>query len=101
MMPILIVNAGLAGRALNDPDEWDEPEPQKAREYLRVYDPEYAKGRGRVDWTTDIDDARRYPDIGAAYKEWVRQSRLRPLRDDGLPNRPLTAYSITFETVEK
>jgi hypothetical protein len=47
----------------------------------------------------DVVDPLRFDDFLAAMECWKMPSRVRPLRPDGKPNRPLTVYTITFETV--
>jgi hypothetical protein len=66
--------------------------------YLRSYDPDGENGRGYVRMTDQLDKAKRFPDLAAVFEEWKRQSTTVPFRDDGKPNRPLTAY--TMEPVE-
>ncbi len=92
-MAVLIVCAGLAGMQVNTTSI-------PLGEYLQAYDPDYANGIGRADWTPDKAQAKRFPDFPAALSEWKRESKVRPLRADGRPNRPLSAFSITFETVD-
>jgi hypothetical protein len=41
-----------------------------------------------------------FEDHAAAMEVWTRQSRVRPLRPDGKPNRPLTAYTISIEPLD-
>ena len=95
-MAVLIVNAGLIGATYNS-----APSMADRGAYLQEYDPEFAGGRGKAVWTRDKARAKRFADMGAALAEWKRQSKTMPLRPwDGHPNRPLTAYTITFETVE-
>ena len=60
--------------------------------YLKFYDPDGHNGRGTVRTCRRIQDAMRFADAGAALECWRRQSTVRPLRTDGKPNRPLTAY---------
>ena len=38
--------------------------------------------------------ARTFPTVADAMAYWSRESRLRPTRPDGKPNRPLTAYTV-------
>lgn len=46
------------------------------------------------------DQARRFPDAGAALTYWKRPSTVHPVRStDGKPNRPLTAYTVELVTV--
>jgi hypothetical protein len=93
-VPILIVLAGVAGTILNPTDV------AELAAYLESYDPEYAGGLGDCAWTADRAKAKRFPDMAAALEEWRRQPVSRPTRADGKPNRPLTAFSVTFETVD-
>jgi hypothetical protein len=62
--------------------------------YLRSADVNAHGGRGSVDAVQDPAEARRFPDVVDAMEYWRRQSEVRPLRPDGLPNRPLTAYTV-------
>jgi hypothetical protein len=68
-------------------------------QYLRSFDVEAFDGQGDASFTWRRAKAMRFADIGAATEAWKTQSKTRPLREDGRPNRPLTAFSITFETV--
>jgi hypothetical protein len=95
-MAVLIVAVGSAFEL------WPKPR------YLKSYDADYlpdhpaakASGiTGRATFTDDPRDGLRFPDIEAAIECWKRQSTVRPWRPDGKANRPLTAYTITFETV--
>jgi hypothetical protein len=69
-------------------------------EYVKRCDVDAFNGRGYVEFTRDIKQARRFTTTEDAWKYWKRQSRVCPFRDDGKPNRPLTAYNVTFEDVE-
>ena len=69
-------------------------------DYLEWSDPDGLKGRGDDRWTDDIAKAKRFPTFAAAMECWKAQSRLRPLRPDGKPNRPMTAYSVTVQEVD-
>jgi hypothetical protein len=68
--------------------------------YLRSYDPEAYDGRGHIEWTNAIERAKRFPDHGAAFECWKTVPACHPVRlTDGKPNRPLTAFTVMFETV--
>lgn len=71
-----------------------------AGQYLASYDPDGMAGFGVFTGTTDSAKAMRFDDIGAALACWKQKSTVRPWRDDGEPNRPLTAFTVTFKTVE-
>lgn len=51
-------------------------------------------GYGRIRFTQDRARAKRFPSVIEALDYWKRPSTVRPLRDDGKPNRPLTAYTV-------
>lgn len=73
-------------------------------EYLVEYDPD-ARGVDKRGWpmtahivtTRDVRRARRFKDAVAAMECWRQRSARWPYRDDGKPNRPLTAFSATIE----
>jgi hypothetical protein len=82
--PFVIVNMGWAdGRDL----------PEKGA-FLRSFDPNANDGRGDVVWTTDLRDARAFLAKEDAWAEWNQVSTTRPMRPDGKPNKPLTAWNI-------
>jgi hypothetical protein len=62
--------------------------------FLRSFDPDAYRGRGSIVTTRLIEEAQRFDSFLAVMEEWKRQSTRRPLRPDGEPNRPLTAWSI-------
>jgi hypothetical protein len=70
------------------------------RLYLRDYDPHTARDSSDVVLTPDIEHAKRFADAGAALTCWNTLSEIVPLRYDRRPNKPLTAYTITMESVE-
>jgi hypothetical protein len=47
--------------------------------------------------TDDIRGAKEFQNIPLAMEFYRTQSQRAPLRDDGKPNRPLTAFSVMFE----
>lgn len=44
--------------------------------------------------TDDPADARRFDTFAEAVECWRQQSTVSPFRPDGLPNRPLTAFTV-------
>ena len=65
--------------------------------YLQSYDVDAAGGRGVVKLTTDRKRAMLFSSHETAWAAWSMQSSVQPLRDDGKPNRPLTAYNVIIE----
>ena len=63
-------------------------------QYLQSFDVEAFDGRGTCTWTDDIGEAMRFEDIGEAVEAWRTRSKVRPVRADGEPNRPLTAFNV-------
>ena len=68
-------------------------------DYLEWSDPNAKFGMGDEQWTTDLAKAKRFPTFTAAMECWKAQSTLAPMRPDGKPNRPLTAWSVTVQEV--
>jgi hypothetical protein len=62
--------------------------------WLRFYDPNAYGGQGYIAFTEDHRQAMPFDSFEAAMKCWQQQSAVRPLRADGQPNRPLTAYTV-------
>jgi hypothetical protein len=75
-----------------------------AGNYLEAFDPYFpdptGKGLGLMLTTPDIKAAKRFPSILEAAEYWKQQSPVVPFRDDGLPNRPLTAFTVTFKNID-
>lgn len=93
-MRYVIRMLALAGLLVHN----DEPPPEGA--YLAAYDADAHDGRGLADWTDDLSRALKFDTPAEAMSYWRQQSRVRPLREDGEPNRPLTAYTVEIVPVE-
>lgn len=63
-------------------------------QYLKSFDFEAHAGQGEADYTPHMAEALKFDDKGAALAFWRTQSKVRPLRADGKPNRPLTAATM-------
>lgn len=90
-MGVVIVNQGFAG-----------PLPlSKAPvgQYLVSFDPDAYDGRGHAQWSANRNKAMVFESGGQALEFWRTQSKVKPFRPDGHPNRPLTAYHVTLEQV--
>jgi hypothetical protein len=68
--------------------------------YLKSYDIEAHNGRGSAEWTRDKDKAMQFVSLTHAASAWNTQSKIRPLRDDGKPNKPLTSFTIEVEELK-
>ena len=62
--------------------------------YLAGYDADGNDGWGDAIWTNNPAEAIVFATATEAHACWTEQSRARPLRPDGQPNRPLTAFTI-------
>ena len=69
--------------------------------YLQDYDPEDHDGRGDATFTPDVAKAMKFDSFIAAMECWSKQSKTRPLRPDGKPNKPLTAFSVSPKKIEE
>ena len=66
-------------------------------QYLKAFDFEAEGGRGLIDMTPDVNQARMFNDMAAALYFYNRQPKIKPFREDGMRNRPLTATNWSFE----
>lgn len=62
--------------------------------WLHRYDPDAFDGRGQIVFTPLKSEAQRFPSMIEAMACWKQPSTRVPLRDDGKPNRPLTAFTV-------
>ena len=69
--------------------------------YLQSSNPDANWGRGHETWTDDVSEAKRFATFGDAMDCWKAQSTVRPFRNDGRPNRPLTAYSVEPQRIDE
>lgn len=69
-------------------------------QYLREFDPDAHDGRGEAVWTDDISLAKKFDSVGSAMAAWKQQSAVRPVRPDGKPNRPLTAFTVSVAAMD-
>jgi hypothetical protein len=80
----------LIGLATGEPTAGDA-------KYVRSFDAEARCGRGLVTTCVKQEDALRFHTMADATRFYTTQSKSDPVRPDGLPNRPLTSYSVEFE----
>lgn len=73
-----------------------EPTPHDGK-YLCRYEPEAYDGRGLVEWTDDPEKAIQFATLKDAREAWMCVPLTHSRRDDGHPNRPLTAYTIAIQ----
>lgn len=69
--------------------------PPKAT-FVRDCDFDADEGRGRIVMTQKQGEAKRFEDVGAALQFYQQTSKVVPIRPDGKPNRPMTAYNIAI-----
>jgi hypothetical protein len=62
--------------------------------YVLTYSPDGHGGQGRLEVTRKLALAKRYDSGGDALADWQRVSATHPVRIDGKPNRPLSAYTV-------
>jgi len=79
----------LRGDSLGEPTGYDG-------QYLKDFDFEAYSGQGMISMTPDLAQAKRFASVFDAWEFRKRQPVCRPLRPDGLPNRPLTATTWEF-----
>lgn len=62
--------------------------------YVKNFDVDGANGLGVVLVTHDVEEAWRFENNTEAFQLWNKQSTVKPIRSDGMPNKPLTAYTV-------
>lgn len=92
----VIVCVGLAGGVIS-PTERDAP----TGAYLKSYNPEAFDGQGFAEWTHEPKDAKVFSNLTEAHACWTQVPNSRPLRPDGKPNRPLTAFSVQITLLDE
>lgn len=68
--------------------------------FLAYFDVEAYGGRGYAEWTRHRWEAIQFPHVAAAHDCWSAVPTSMPLRSDGEPNRPLSAFTVIFEILE-
>jgi hypothetical protein len=69
--------------------------------FVSRYDPDYMGGLGRVWSCVDSRVAVQFQDYLNAFEFWRQTSKAKPVREDGKPNRPLTAFTVSIFDWEK
>jgi hypothetical protein len=69
-------------------------------QYLQSCDFEACNGRGYVTFTAALSKAMKFASKNDAFVFYLTKSKTVPLRPDGKPNRPLTAYLVTIEDIK-
>lgn len=75
--------------------------------WVAEYDPDWTPDdapegvSGLVCLSEEVADALRFRDPAAAIRTWQMQSVTVPLRADGRPNRPLTAFTVELARIEE
>jgi hypothetical protein len=67
--------------------------------WLATFDHDAFEGRGFGTFTGVVERAMRFEDSIKALEFWRRQSTVNPIRQDGKPNRPMTALTVTIERI--
>jgi len=70
---------------------------EQINEYLKSYDPEAHFGQGSATFTKNKLEALKFQSAAEALALWNAQSETQPMRPDGRPNKPLTAFTISIE----
>lgn len=67
--------------------------------FLLNANPDGDEGRGTLSVTRRIERAKHFETQAEALACWKAQSTTHPLRPDGKPNRPLTAFTVEILTL--
>jgi hypothetical protein len=69
--------------------------------YVKDYHPEAHEGQGSVDFTNNIFEAKLFEQSDELWSFIYQVPANRPLRTDGSPNRPITAFTLEVFAMEK
>lgn len=72
-----------------------------AGQWLKSFDFNADGGRGYGEFTDNWRKAKTFESQAEAVNYWNTMSTVRPIRKDGLPNKPLTATTCEIETVKQ
>jgi hypothetical protein len=67
--------------------------------FVKSFDPDAMCGRGKVVATPHVEEALQFESTTEAHRFWAQASTVQPLRTDGKPNRPLTAYCVEMSHI--
>lgn len=67
--------------------------------YVKTYDPNGHDGHGDLTTTFNLAEAKRFDDGAQAMTFYRQISDTHPLRPDGRPNRPLTAFTVCIKNL--
>jgi len=90
-MKVFLIQAVRFANGVPCPHSW---------QFLKSFDFEHEDGLGYGTFTKDPNKAMRFVNAAEAMQFWNTQSTVRPLREDGKPNKPLTALTIAIESHE-
>lgn len=76
-----------------------DPLPDDKPEWVSRFDVNAHEGRGDMETTADPDKAFTWPSARALLEDWQAVPDACPIREDGMPNKPLTAATIMVEPV--
>jgi len=72
-----------------------------AGQFLKEFDHEANNGRGFGVYTNDLNEAMKFDNFMDAMEFWKRQSKTKPRREDGKPNRPFTSTTVVILSQEQ
>lgn len=68
----------------------------RSRGWLKSFNVDAHHGRGEVKLSPHRAQAMKFKDVESAYRAYMTIPLANPIRDDGKPNRPLTAFTAEF-----
>jgi hypothetical protein len=84
-------------RVLGAQMPWGLTDCAETGRYLVLFDVAANDGQSPVPTATTAAEAAVFANEADAFAFYQTQSRVTPLRDDGQPNRPLTAFTVELE----
>ena len=69
-------------------------------QYVETFDHDAYNGQGYGTFTEDASSAMSFNSFSDAFEFWNMVSTVKPVREDGKPNKPMTAMSVAIKTVD-
>jgi hypothetical protein len=69
--------------------------------FVSKYDPSAYLGRGDIAFTWDVDKAIKFASQAEIFAFIMQVPPDRPTREDGRPNKPISAFNLVIEPMEK
>lgn len=79
---------------------WSDEDCPFIGQYLKSYNPNADHSKPLAEWTATLDEAMSFDSVADALACWKQVRTIDPIRKDGKPNRPLTAFTVEVRKID-